>query len=152
MVSPPTRSPKFRQVALALKAVRLSPYFKAALAVCSMPCVTNRVKRSVPQTGFSVFSTSLLKAWMVPPTASEPYCTEPPPRKTSILPTLNTSIVLKYWLGPDLTVALLRRIPSYSSKVWFPVKPLKKGDPPPWLVFCTNTPGANSSASGAVRN
>ena len=42
-------------------------------------------------------------------------------------------------------------MPSTSTSTWLPTRPRTNGDPPPWFVFWTNTPGARVSASALVR-
>ncbi len=42
-------------------------------------------------------------------------------------------------------------MPSTSTSTWLPTRPRTNGDPPPWFVFWTNTPGARDSASALVR-
>ncbi len=86
-----------------------------------------------------------------PPMASLPYSADPPLSRISILYNQAGSSVLRYWLGPERKVALLSRIPSTSNSVCWPVSPRRKREPPPWLVFCKNTPGASNSISGTLR-
>jgi len=63
----------------------------------------------------------------------------------------SASTVFQYWMGPLRKVELLMRTPSTSSRFCRPVKPRMKGEPWPWAVFCTSTPGVNCNASGSVR-
>jgi hypothetical protein len=48
-------------------------------------------------------------------------------------------------------MALLSRNPSITSSTFCPVRPRTMGEPPAWLVFCTDTPGRYASASAVVR-
>ena len=43
-------------------------------------------------------------------------------------------------------------MPSISSTLRKPVKPRMNGEPCPFEVFCTSTPGTSPSASGSVRD
>ncbi len=64
----------------------------------------------------------------------------------------NVSIVFQYWFGPSRNTELLSRMPSISSTLRKPVKPRMNGEPCPFAVFCTSTPGISPSASGSVRD
>jgi hypothetical protein len=70
---------------------------------------------------------------------------------TSMAASVRVSTAKKYWLGPWRQVALLRRMPSNSSTVCWPVRPRRYGEPWAAAVCCTYTPGSHRSASGAER-
>jgi hypothetical protein len=53
----------------------------------------------------------------------------------------NPSVMFQYCTGPLRNVELLIRTPSTSSRLSRPVKPRMNGEPWPWVVLSTITPG-----------
>ena len=68
-------------------------------------------------------SGSMGRASMTPAMASDPNRVEAPPRVTSIDRMAAESTVKKYWFGPWRQVLVLRRTPSNSTTVCWPVRP-----------------------------
>ena len=90
-------------------------------------------------------------AFTVPPIASEPQSTDPGPITTSSRSIESGSTVFQYWFGPSRKTELLSRTPSIRKRFLNAVNPRRKGDPCPYAVSWTMTPGRSRSACGVVR-